>query len=115
MTRIVLACAFLLASCAHVTTTTPVPVTAASVDQQMVGWLLTIQTGITASEALIPANPELKAILNKIIPAYNVAETGYQAYHAAIVGGATPDATALAASIQQLVASIGAIQSLYSK
>ena len=110
----ILALALLMAACSHTTVSTPTPPTQ-SVDQQMAGWLLTIQTGITASESLVPANPELKAILNKIIPAYNVAETGYQAYHTAITGGATPDPTALAASIQQLVTSITAIQSLYSK
>jgi hypothetical protein len=93
---------------------TPPPVTQQSVDHQLAGWLLTAQTAIEQAKSLVATNPGIKDPLNRIIASYNTAESGYLIYHQAVVSGASTDATALTAQINQLVQNVSALVALYT-
>jgi hypothetical protein len=111
-TAISLLFCFLLACGNPSTAVTPTPVQQ-SADSQIAAWLLTAQTAITQAEPLVATNPGLKDPLNRVIAAYNTAESAYLVYHAAVKAGTSADATALTAQVTQLLSNVTAMVSLY--
>ena len=79
----------------------------------MAAWLLTAQTAIEQAKSLVPANPGMRDPLNRIIAAYNAAESSYLVFHQAFIQGAMPDATALTVEITQLLQSVTSLVNLY--
>jgi len=97
-----------LAGCAH---NPPVlrPGAFNAFDQNTHDTLRTAQATLEAAAkdvAPLPVNHPVKIAYNAAIDAYNAAEAGYQAYHAALVNGQPADQAAVAAALQALNAAV---------
>jgi len=101
-----------LCGCGTPTATTPASIPGAinSVDAQLYTDLHTAQAAIEQAKVDIAKFPQFKDALNKVIASYNLAEAGYQTYHAGLVGGKTIDASMLQAQVTLLMTDIGKLQ-----
>lgn len=79
MKRIILACVLILGGCKA---TVPVPGALNSFDSTAYTTLLTVQAAIEAAKPLA-TTATTKKLINDAIAAYDTAEAGYLAYHAA--------------------------------
>lgn len=114
MTRWLLAIALLLTGCAAKTPKTPAaPTTAAAIDQQIATGLADAAAIIQGLEPLVVQYPGLKDPLNRAIAIYTTAKAAENVYHSAVASGGNPDPSELKAQIQQLLAAVGSLQSLY--
>lgn len=106
MKRLILALALslTLASCGGsnpTTVGTPAP-PQNSLDLTLAKSLLEAQTIIEQAKSIAVTRPDLKDPINAAIAIYNTAELAYKEYHAAIVVGGAPDATAVQAQVARL-------------
>lgn len=91
------------------------PAPPAGVDLVLAKSLADSQAAIEQAKTLAGSNPGIKDPLNKIIAAYNAAETAYLSYHSAVASGGNPDPAALQAQVSQLAQNIAALITLYGK
>jgi hypothetical protein len=104
----VLAIALSMGGCSHTGTyVIKHPGTVNQVDDQLYDSLLTARAAIESAKLQIATYPQLQAILNtKVIPPFNIVESAYLQYHAALVAGKAVDATPIQ---QQLLAVTAAL------
>jgi len=116
VTRTLLALALLLASCGGSATapSTPVPpTTPQAIDIQIATGLADAAAIISGLQPLVATYPGLKDPLNRIIGMYQAVKAAEITYDAAVTAGGNPDPTQIKADIQNLLATVGTLQSLY--
>lgn len=111
-----IALALLLASCGGSATapSTPVPpTTPQAIDIQIATGLADAASIIQGLTPLVAQFPGLKDPLNRAIAIYTTVKAAEVTYDAAVTAGGNPDPTQIKADIQNLLATVGTLQSLY--
>jgi hypothetical protein len=93
--------------CAAHTVKAPVPGALNSFDADSYQTLMTAQATLNSLKSTAATTPSLKPILNQAISSYDVAETAWQAYHAA---ASTATQAALTTSLSDLNTKVSTLQ-----
>lgn len=98
-----LALPLLLAGCKTVSAPVPLPPGAVNqADETFYQSLSAAQSALNSLKASEPSAPQIKAALNQAIADYDLANTAYQAFHAALAAGQNPSSTAISNAITKV-------------